>query len=140
MNRLLAIGDIHGCYRAFDTLLSLIELSPNDTLVILGDFIGRGPASRQVIDRIISLSATHKVLTLRGNHESMMLAARENFYQARRWMISGGDATLDSYNGPGGVVAQLTDIPKDHWSFLHNRLLPYYETDNHIFVHGSVDP
>lgn len=140
MNRLLAIGDIHGCYRAFDVLLSLIEFSTDDTLVLLGDYVDRGPRSRQVIDRIISLCASHTVFPLRGNHELMMIAARENFYQARRWMISGGAATLDSYNGSGGSVAQLSDVPAEHWKFLTHRLLPYYESENHIFVHGSVDP
>jgi serine/threonine protein phosphatase 1 len=54
-------------------------------------------------------------------------------------MLSGGSETLDSYNGPKGAVAQLSDVPKRHWEFLCDRLCPYWETEEFIFVHGSVD-
>ena len=43
-----AIGDIHGNLAALDDLLSRVvpELQPADTLVFLGDYIDRGPDSR----------------------------------------------------------------------------------------------
>lgn len=75
MSRLFAIGDIHGGYRSFDALLSLIEFSGDDRLVILGDFIDRGPRSREVIDRILEMLPEGNVYPLRGNHELMMIAA-----------------------------------------------------------------
>ena len=45
---LIAVGDIHGNIRALDDLLNTIstELSPEDTLVFLGDYIDRGPNVR----------------------------------------------------------------------------------------------
>ena len=51
--RTIAIGDIHGCSAALDTLLEVIRPSPEDTLVTLGDYIYRGPDSRGVIERLI---------------------------------------------------------------------------------------
>ena len=41
--RVLAIGDIHGCHIAFDTLLEHLSILPTDTVVVLGDVIDRGP-------------------------------------------------------------------------------------------------
>lgn len=139
MARILAIGDIHGCYRSLDTLLSLVQPNSDDTLVTLGDYVDRGPMSCRVIERLIELENATRLVPLRGNHECMMLLARSSLYDARRWMVAGGAETLDSYNGKHGKVANLEDIPVQHWEFISDRLLRYWETDNFIFVHGSVD-
>lgn len=140
MARILAIGDIHGCYRSLDLLLSLVAPTCDDVLVTLGDYVDRGPRSQHVIDRLMELDQSHQLFPLRGNHEIMMMAARNGVTDARRWMLSGGSETLDSYNGPNGRIAQLGDVPKKHWEFLSERLLPYWETNGFIFVHASVEP
>ncbi len=54
--RTIAIGDIHGCSAALNALLEAIRLSPEDTIVTLGDYINRGPDSRGVIERLIELT------------------------------------------------------------------------------------
>jgi serine/threonine protein phosphatase 1 len=140
MGRTLAIGDIHGCVRSFDLLLSVVRPTQDDLVVTLGDYVDRGPSSRQVIDRLLELDQACRLIPLRGNHETMMIEARDGLLNARRWMISGGSETLDSYNGPDGQVAQIADIPKRHWRFLCERLVPYCETETFLFVHGCVDP
>ena len=71
-----AIGDIHGCSVALKTLLKTIPLTDSDTLVFLGDYVDRGFDSKGVIDQIMAISEKHNVVTLRGNHEVMMLEAR----------------------------------------------------------------
>ena len=55
--RTLAIGDIHGCLAAFDHLIRFAKLTPQDTLVILGDVVDRGPDSRGVIARLMQLKS-----------------------------------------------------------------------------------
>lgn len=140
MTRILAIGDIHGCNRSLERLLDFVQPKPDDLLVTLGDYVDRGPSSQEVIDRLLEFDCSHQLVPLRGNHEIMMIAAREGVTDARRWMLSGGSETLDSYNGINGGIAQLADVPRRHWEFLCERLLPYHETDEFIFVHGSVDP
>jgi serine/threonine protein phosphatase 1 len=55
MGRVLAIGDIHGCSTALETLLESVKIQPDDTLVTLGDYGDRGPNSRGVIDRLLAL-------------------------------------------------------------------------------------
>lgn len=140
MSRLLAIGDIHGCFRSLDLLLNNVRPTQDDILVTLGDYVDRGPKSRQVLDRLIELENSTRLITLAGNHETMMLNAKNSLSDARRWMLSGGSETLDSYNGANGKIANLEDIPKRHWQFLSNQLVPYWETEDFIFVHGSVEP
>lgn len=132
--RVLAIGDIHGCSRALDGILDMVVPTEDDLLIFLGDYIDRGPDSRGVIERVRTLSLTHNVVTLMGNHEVMILSARQNRQWARDWLRVGGLDTLDSFG------AQTTkDIPEPIWKFLNN-CLPYHETDTHIFVHAGADP
>jgi serine/threonine protein phosphatase 1 len=76
--RTLAIGDIHGCLRAFDLLLELVQPEPKDLLVTLGDYVDRGPDSKGVLDRLIDLKTRCRHIPLIGNHDLMMLAARED--------------------------------------------------------------
>ena len=48
--RLIAIGDIHGCYQEFGDLLERLNLTKDDQLILLGDLVNRGPDSGKVID------------------------------------------------------------------------------------------
>jgi hypothetical protein len=50
---LYAIGDIHGCLSSLQDLLGKIEPTDQDTLVFLGDYIDRGPNSREVVDFLL---------------------------------------------------------------------------------------
>ena len=72
MNRTFAIGDIHGEASHLARLLSrLPELTAEDTIVFLGDYLDRGPQSREVIELVRALPAqtVAKVVPLMGNHE-----------------------------------------------------------------------
>ena len=135
--RTLAIGDIHGCLAQFDALLAAIALTPDDHLILLGDYIDRGPESAGVLKRIMQLQQTRRVSALMGNHEQLMLAARNSRDAYRDWIINGGDATLRSY---AGSRATIRDVTPEHWRFLETALLNYVETDTHIFVHASAHP
>ena len=90
MARTLAIGDIHGCLTALDTLLGFVQPTPSDQLIFLGDYVDRGPDSKGVLDRLIELQRTGRVVCLRGNHEIMMLGAREGRDDFRFWLAFGG--------------------------------------------------
>ena len=76
--RLIAIGDVHGCVHALDTLLAAIGPMPADQIVFLGDLIDQGHDSRDVIERLIELRRQCRLIVIEGNHEEMMLAARHN--------------------------------------------------------------
>ena len=133
MGRILAVGDIHGCRAALDTLLAEVNLQPDDTLVTLGDYCDRGPDTKGVLERLISLSVSHHLVALRGNHDVMMLAARHDRAEAFAWQQVGGAETVDAYGN-------LTRVPKAHWRFLENQCVDYWECETHFFVHGGVYP
>ena len=93
----LAIGDVHGCHTALASLLEVVGPTSADCLVFLGDYIDRGPASRSVMDLLISQSKLHSCVFLRGNHEVMVLEARDDALKANLWQSYGGLETLYSY-------------------------------------------
>ena len=70
------IGDIHGEITLLDKLLEAILKQDPQQITFVGDYIDRGPYSREVVDRIMNLGLP--VICLMGNHELMMLNAYEN--------------------------------------------------------------
>src|SRR5215472_203348 len=94
--RLLAIGDIHGCLHALTALLDLVAPQADDLLIALGDYVDRGPDSRGVLDHLIALHDAGRLIALRGNHDVMMLQARDGHDLG--WLEVGGETTLRSYD------------------------------------------
>ncbi len=96
-----AITDIHGCALTFRALLKRINFSRQDTLFLLGDYIDRGPRSKEVLDTIMQLrSGGYTVECLLGNHDWVMLHALEepDTVEAYNWKHQfGGDETLRSF-------------------------------------------
>jgi serine/threonine protein phosphatase 1 len=128
---MLAIGDIHGCSAALDALLSVVAPTLDDVVVTLGDYVDRGPDSKGVLDRLLKIEQSAQLVPLIGNHDEMMLEARDG--RGWDWQTGHGEATIASYGGT------LDDVPAAHWAFL-NRCRNWYETPTHIFAHASVDP
>jgi serine/threonine protein phosphatase 1 len=138
--RVLAIGDIHGTFDALRALVAAAELTADDLLVTLGDYVDRGPDSAAVLDWLIERRQSGgQLVALRGNHERMMLDARTDFQTLEYWRTYGGDATLDSYFRRGGE-GELSDVPDSHWEFMENVCRNWFETDSHLFVHANAVP
>ena len=132
--RLIAISDIHGCLQTFLALLKQIALTKNDHLVIIGDYVDRGPQTKQLIDHILYLKANdYQIDCLMGNHEIMMLNAKadERYYDL--WLQSGGLQTMDSFScsHPGA-------IDKKYWKFLKQLEVVVFH-DPYIFVHAGLN-
>ena len=127
-----AIGDIHGCREQLSELVSSIELMwSGGTVVFLGDYIDRGPASRGVVERIMAGPATPawRWIALKGNHEQMMVSALRRGRDVSNWLANGGEQTLQSFGG------NIPDTVLD-WA----DTLPLMHQDSHrIYVHAGVD-
>jgi len=136
--RTLAIGDIHGCNTALSQLLRVVQPTRYDRLIFLGDYIDRGPESRQVIDSLLELKKTCSAVFLRGNHEVMMLGSRESFLKSDVWQSYGGLEMAFSYGSNFGKDWEGA-IPDSHWGFFE-QTARYFETERHIFVHACLDP
>jgi serine/threonine protein phosphatase 1 len=137
--RVLAIGDMHGCSLAFDLLWAALNPQPDDLIIALGDYVDRGPDSRGVVQRLIDLGKTHRLIALRGNHDQMMLDALRQPGKTAGWLCCGGDATIASYSGRPGTE-ELTDVPAEHVRFLETACRDWFETDTHLFVHANAYP
>jgi len=118
-------------------LADVVSIRPDDLIVTLGDYVDRGPNSAAVLDWLIAKSKANTLVALRGNHEIMMLRARDDESQIREWLANGGDTTLSSYS-PLGDPGRLIDVHDEHWDFLANRCRDWYETDSHILVHANA--
>lgn len=135
-SRLIAIGDVHGCSAALDALLGAIEPCAEDRIVMLGDYVDRGPDSRGVIERLIQLGDECTVVPILGNHEEMMLSVLLGKAPRAWWMQHGGSDTLESYGGARGPLGGFESIPASHVEWL--QACPnYYETDGWFFTHAN---
>ncbi len=136
--RTLVVGDIHGCHTALVTLLRAVKPTRTDKIIFLGDYIDRGPASRQVVETLLELKRSCSPVFLRGNHEVMILEARADFEKCNAFQSFGGLQTLHSYDAHYREDwASL--IPAAHWEFF-DATAKFFETEKDIFVHGCVEP
>lgn len=131
----IAIGDIHGCYRSIAALLEKLEpYFDSRRFIFIGDYIDRGPASKQVVDLMLEFRNSADCIFLRGNHEQMLLDAVRKKNMSL-WLMNGGGSTIDSY---GGRRSRL-ELPEDHLEFYNNTLL-YHDTPDFFFVHAGISP
>jgi serine/threonine protein phosphatase 1 len=154
--RIFAIGDIHGCLDAFNDLLAKIEddleKNPVDQwqIITLGDYLDRGPSSRQVVDRLIELTSTHGLIALKGNHDVWLGDFIEMPELFRTWEPWGAAATLLSYGvdaakaptpGPCAALAEefAQVVPPKHIAFLNSRPA-FHLCGDYLFVHAGLRP
>jgi serine/threonine protein phosphatase 1 len=150
-----AVGDVHGC---LDELLALEraivadaeDLPGRKIIIMLGDFIDRGPASSQVLDHLIAPPpAGFERICLAGNHEVVMLDYIDGRLGLGDWMSMGAASTLLSYGIDHDRLGQIyrsprqiddvirKAIPAAHVAFL--RSLPILvEAQRFVFVHAGV--
>jgi serine/threonine protein phosphatase 1 len=141
MSSTYVIGDIHGCHTALVELLKKISPDPgNDFLIFLGDYIDRGPGSKDVLTTLVQLQQQiPRMITLKGNHEDAFLRYLSG-KDVDFFLNIGGRQTLESY----GLTNFTPDaakkvIPHEHMQFLSN-LLPFWEDDEYIYVHAGLKP
>lgn len=152
-----AVGDVHGCLDELQTLerniaKDAVALPGRKLIVMLGDYVDRGPSSAQVLDHLIAPApAGFERICLAGNHEIAMLDYLEGRTSLRSWLAMGAEQTLFSYGIDHSRLRDLhrdarqvddairDAIPAAHRDFL--RSLPILiETDRYIFVHAGIRP
>ncbi|MBB2696501.1 MULTISPECIES: metallophosphoesterase [Rhizobium] len=152
-----AIGDIHGrcdlLVQAEQAILrDAARLPGRKLIVMLGDYIDRGPESAQVINHLMEPPPEgFDRICLTGNHEMAMLDYIDGWLSFDDWMRIGAAQSLKSYGldpehlplvFPSG--AQLDaflrhSLPHTHIDFM--RAMPIMlDTPNVLFVHAGIDP
>lgn len=147
--RYYAIADIHGRFdllkKAFEAITEHAvknQISEPSKIITLGDYIDRGPESRQVIeflkDKQDGSQLGSSLICLQGNHEAMMLETILTPLMPSWWVGNGGDKTLNSYGWqePYHLLAYEV-IPRSHLEWLKNLPL-FYEAEKQVFVHAGI--
>lgn len=155
--RVYAIGDIHGRDDLLAELLGKIGQDESGRpplprlLILLGDIIDRGPASAQVIERMLRAAGTgDNIRFIKGNHEEVFVAAARGSAQATRlFRRIGGMETLASYGLAADECAAMDDAQLTGWMLAH---IPRHHVDfldgfedlvtvgDYLFVHAGVRP
>lgn len=136
MNFTYAVPDLHGRFdlacEGFSGILAHAA-GRAGTVVMLGDYVNKGPDSRRVIERVRSgFEAGWLFLPLKGNHDALMVEALRDPNKMPAWIEKGGDAALASYGGDPAAV------PQAHVDWLDQ--LPLLHLDQHrLYVHAGVD-
>jgi serine/threonine protein phosphatase 1 len=137
-----AIGDVHGCFGKLESLITILNLlseAEYARFVFIGDYVDRGPNTREVIDFLIESQRREKrrFICLRGNHETMLLNAtikKRSERDLMNWLANGGEQTLDSYG-----VNDPRALPTDHLAWMKALPLKYYD-QKRLYVHAGVRP
>ncbi len=135
MERMFAIGDIHGCNEALQKMLfDEIKIKKGDTIYCIGDYIDRGPDSKGVADTIISLRQEgFQIHVLRGNHEQMMMDSEKDKTEKILWLRNGGDTTLKSFE------ADSYNSIEEHYRTFYEGTKYYIINGDYIFVHAGLN-
>ena len=161
----IAVGDIHGNFQALDDLLRQLEseVRDGDTVVFLGDYIDRGPNTKECVNAMLAFQreVNADVVFLCGNHEDWFLRTLHD-HRRHSWLL-GMEAfdTIRSYSPPAAqalrdaataagrqlYVSQCAlpyevffdHLPEAHLRFFES-LVAYYEGPDCLCVHGGLNP
>ena len=167
--RVYAIGDIHGrddlvrrLHRRIGEDAAQAANRGNGTnggnlsnvVVYLGDYVDRGPGSRDVVDLLLEAPLEgFEAVHLKGNHEEFLLRFREGGSLGEAWLMNGGLDTLRSYGvefldlDRGFADDDLAEarrrlrhaLPPGHLDFFHN-LASWHVEGDYLFVHAGLRP
>ncbi|OPY00288.1 MAG: Bis(5'-nucleosyl)-tetraphosphatase, symmetrical [Syntrophorhabdus sp. PtaB.Bin047] len=160
----LVIGDIHGYYRELNDALHNADYQEGDRLIFLGDYVDRGPQSREVMEFLTSLKGGN--IFLRGNHEEYLIRALAGDIHAYGILMDNGFiSTLKSYGADPGTLSYSQTgrhyilregkhillgnrelplflksvIPAEHLAFIAATRYSF-ETDRFFFSHAGAEP
>src|SRR5262249_18532290 len=124
--------------------------TPKALHVFLGDYIDRGPSSRETIDRLIEHGARNESVFLKGNHELIAISCLSDRSLFDQWMQLGGFEPLITNRvapenlGNGKSIARLQAafhdaLPQAHFRFFRD-LQNSLSCGDFFFAHAGVKP
>ncbi len=152
-----AMSDIHGCYQQLVEAHEKIELDAatidgQKLIVLLGDYVDRGPNSDKVLDFLCEPPPSGLArLALCGNHDAEFAKFYRNPATLRQWLAFAGPDTLKSYGiDPQFILKRPSEkgelerilhnsIPEQHIEFLES-LPVLLQVGRVVFVHAGILP
>lgn len=132
MRRIL-IGDVHGCKDQLVALVNKVDIKDDDELILLGDYVDRGPDSYGVFKYLKSLkeSMGDRMTILYGNHEIFAINYADESKDIQLWCRNGGDKTITSFK------ENNCDL-KEYSKFIKENAKYYYECEDFFAVHAGL--
>ncbi|SHI92942.1 metallophosphoesterase family protein [Aquimarina spongiae] len=131
MSRNLVIGDIHGALKALKQLIQKINVTPDDHLIFLGDYVDGWSESAELISFLMELNTTHNCTFLRGNHDELCYTwLTQNTYNSD-WIKHGGQATMNSY------AKKSKEEIETHLHFFEGLINYHIDNRNRLFLHAG---
>ncbi|MDX1545256.1 MAG: metallophosphoesterase family protein [Christiangramia sp.] len=131
MSRKLVIGDLHGGLKALIQLLERIDLTPEDTLIFLGDYVDGWSDSANTVTYLIDLARQNTCIFIRGNHDDLAHKWLENGEMNQKWLEHGGQSSIDAYRN-------FSEEEKNaHIQFFRDMFNFYKDDKDRLFVHAG---
>ena len=154
--RIYAIGDVHGRADLLKQMFAAIDASlisypiRHAVQVLVGDYIDRGPNSRDVIEALIARASEHQMVYLKGNHEDYALQFLSDPSLLAEWSRVGGVNTLMSYGVKPSLKENAAEqravadafrmaLSPRHLHFMRSLVLTY-SCGDYFFTHAGVRP
>ncbi|NVJ88771.1 MAG: serine/threonine protein phosphatase [Flavobacteriaceae bacterium] len=130
--RTFVIGDIHGGLKGLLQVLNKLEITEEDKLIFVGDYVDGWSESAQVISFLINLSAKINCVFIKGNHDVWC----ENWLKDESdvnsaWYMHGGAEIIASYEGVS------KEEKNQHYQFFQKMPLYYLDNENRLFLHAG---
>lgn len=129
--RTFVIGDIHSGLKGLQQVLSRAEVTPEDKLIFLGDYVDGWSTAVETIDFLIALGQTHNCIFIRGNHDELCYDWLHFRKDNPTWSKHGGSATIASYEKVNAAT-----ISK-HKTFYQNLENYHLDGENRLFLHAG---
>ncbi len=132
--RTIIIGDIHGCYNEFLSLLKKVGYKKNkDQLILLGDLMDRGPYSYEVLQWVIRWKKQNpdSFFLVRGNHEQMIVEQAGEIDTRLIWRVVGKTQTIRSFR-------RHKDRMERYIPWIINKMPIYHVEDTFRCVHAAI--
>ncbi len=131
MGRKLAIGDLHGGLRGLVQLLERIDLTPEDQLIFLGDYVDGWSDSANTVSYLIDLARQNSCIFIRGNHDDLAHRWLESGELNQKWLEHGGQSSIDAYRDFSEKQK------KEHIEFFRQMFNYYKDDEERLFVHAG---
>ena len=131
MKRTLAIGDIHGGFKALKQVLERAKVTENDNLIFLGDYMDGWSESSQIIHFLMELSEKQECIFIKGNHDAWTQDWLAFGNAPDVWLFNGGQSTVESYSD-----YSFEDL-ETHLEFFEKMRNFFVDEENRLFIHAG---
>lgn len=138
--RTLAIGDIHGNYKALMQCFERSKFDDNkDRLIVLGDVYDSFPDSSKCVEELMKIE---DLIWIKGNHDEWVRMWFEDEWEESPlneigWLSQGGYNTKESYHSEQGEFDQ--EMFNRHKEFIKNMVLYHIDIENRLYVHAGIN-